>query len=235
MHVNAVATYGLLFLFYLVTYFVATFFNTAIVSCAVLRLAGGSPTLKDGFQEAVARLPLIRRVGFAVGDCGSGVANRRSASEKIDQMVPGLLGMTWTVVTFLVVPVLVVERRGPFQALKESASLLRKTWGEQLVGSFSFGLIGFVFALPAVAFVVLGLFSGSALLGIACIGLALIYVLALSVVQSALQSIFQAAVYLYAHNNGTAYGRIFRRRLGGSSPQQVKTDLGRPRRARLFV
>ena len=37
--------------------------------------------------------------------------------------------------------VLVVEGVGPVEAIKRSASLLRKTWGEQIVGNFSIGLV----------------------------------------------------------------------------------------------
>ena len=201
--VSGSAQYGLIFLFYLATYFVITFFNTAIVSCAILRLTGGSPTVGDGFREAAARLPLIAAWAVLSATVGMILRMIEDRSKWVGRIVAGLLGMAWTVVSFLVVPVLVVERKGPFQALKESASLLSKTWGEQLVGNFSFGMIFFLLMLPALALVVLSIFSGSGLLIIACIGLAFLYLMALSLIQSALQSIFQAAVYLYAHN-GTA-------------------------------
>ena len=61
----------------------------------------------------------------------------------------GLLGMGWTIASFLVVPILVAERKSPIDALKGSASLLKKTWGEQLVGNFSFGFVFFLLAIPA--------------------------------------------------------------------------------------
>lgn len=200
LNISAVVGYSLLFLFYLITYFVITFFNTAIVSCAMLRMAGGSPTVADGFREASARLPQI--AGWALLSATVGLILRiiEDRSDKIGRIVAGLLGMAWTVVSFLVVPVLVVERKGPFQALKESTSLLRKTWGEQLVGNFSFGAIFFLFALPAFALVVLAIMTGSVLVMIGGIALAVVYLTVLSLIQSALQSIFQAAVYLYAHN-----------------------------------
>ena len=54
---------------------------------------------------------------------------------------PAIIGFAWSVATFLVVPVLVVEKVGPLDAIKRSASLLRKTWGEQLVGNFGIGLV----------------------------------------------------------------------------------------------
>src|ERR1041385_4400853 len=45
--------YGVLFLFYLCNYFVITFFNTAIIACAVMRLSGGNPTVADGDRKSV--------------------------------------------------------------------------------------------------------------------------------------------------------------------------------------
>ena len=118
----------------------------------------------------------------------------------------GLLGMAWTLVSFLVIPILVVENKGPLVALKESTQLLKKTWGEQLVGNFSFGLLFFLLGIPAYALVVLGIVSGSQAVALISIALAVVYVIALALVQSALQAIFQAAVYLYARNGQVPEG-----------------------------
>ena len=55
---NPVA-YVVLFAFYFCNYFVIIFFNSALISCAIIRFKGGTPTVSDGFQAAVARLPQI--------------------------------------------------------------------------------------------------------------------------------------------------------------------------------
>ena len=47
------------FLFYFVSYFVIIFFNSALVACAIIRLKGGDPTVRDGFGAAMDRLPQI--------------------------------------------------------------------------------------------------------------------------------------------------------------------------------
>jgi len=92
--------------------------------------------------------------------------------------------------------------------LKESVTLLKKTWGEQLVGNFSFGLVFFLLSLVGIAPIVLGLFIvHSALpLGVLLIVVGAIFLIGLAVVQSALQTIFQAAVYLYARDNRAPNG-----------------------------
>jgi len=189
-----------LFLFYLCNYFVITFFNAAIIACAVRRMQGGTATVGDGLRDAAGRLPLI--AGWALVSATVGLILRiiEDRSERVGRIVAGLLGMAWTVVSYLVVPVLVIERKGPFAALKDSTAMLRRTWGEQVVGNFSFGLMFFVLALPALAMVVLGFVTGSAVGLSLCIGVAVIYLVVLSLIQSALQGIFQAAVYLYARD-----------------------------------
>lgn len=198
--------YGMLFLFYVCNYFVVIFFNCAIVACATIRMGGGDPTVGDGFRAAASRLPVI--FGWALVSATVGLVLRiiEERSRKVGRIVAGLLGMAWTLVSFLVVPILVVENKAPLAALKESTQLLKKTWGEQLVGNFSFGLLFFLLGIPAYALIVLGIFGGGGATAIPCIGLAVVYLITLALVQSALQAIFQAAIYLYARNGQVPEG-----------------------------
>ena len=57
----------------------------------------------------------------------------------IGRIVVGLVGMGWTLATYLAVPVLVTQNVGPIDAVKESAGLFKRTWGEQMVGNFGMG------------------------------------------------------------------------------------------------
>jgi hypothetical protein len=201
-----VAYYGVLFLFYLCNYFVVIFFNAGIIACATVRLGGGNATVGDGFRAAATRLPAI--AGWAVLSATVGLILRmiEDCSKWVGRIVAALLGTAWTVVSFLVVPVLVVENKGPFAALQESAGLVKKTWGKQVMGGFGFGLIFFLLALPALAVILLSIFSGNVALMIGCIALGVVYLVILGLVQSALQSIFQAAVFLYARDGQVPAG-----------------------------
>jgi Family of unknown function (DUF6159) len=58
--------------------------------------------------------------------------------------------------TYLVVPVLAMEEAGVMDSVRRSASLLRKTWGQQLVSVLAFGWLGLLFAIPAIVLGVLG-------------------------------------------------------------------------------
>lgn len=197
---------AVLFLFYLCNYFVIIFFNAAIIACATIRMTGGSPTVSDGFRAAAARLPVI--AGWALISATVGLILRliEDRSKWIGQIVAGLFGAAWTVVSFLVVPMLVVENKNPLAALKESTLLVKKTWGEQVAGNLGFGIITFLLMIPGIVIVVAGIVSGNGVLMIAGVGLGVLYLIALSLVQSTLRSILQAAIYLYARDGQVPAG-----------------------------
>lgn len=190
-----------LFVFYLANYFVIVFFNSALVACAVLRFNGEDPTLKDGLSAATARLPQI--FGWAIVAASVGVILRviESRSEKVGAFVSGLLGMGWSLVTFFVVPVIVIEKAGPVQAVKRSTAILKKTWGESLAANFGISTIAFFFMLPALLLIGGGIFLMTAtnpIVGGVAIGAGVIWLLVVSLVSSALSAIVLAALYMYA-------------------------------------
>jgi len=194
-------TLALGFAYYVVIYTVIFFFNTALVGAAMIRLDGGNPTLSDGFRIAASRLPAI--IGYAALAATVGMV-LRAISERVGllgQLVVGLIGFAWNVATFLVVPVLVVEGVGPVEAIKRSAGLLRKTWGEQLIGNVGIGL---VFGLLTLGVFIVGgllvalLASISGLLALVAVVALIVAVAILALVGSAVGGIFTASLYRYA-------------------------------------
>jgi hypothetical protein len=190
------------FLFYLVMYTVIIFANTALIGAAMIRLKGGDPTLSDGFNIARSRLPVI--LGYALISATVGMI-LRAISERggiVGQIVASLFGFAWNVATFLAVPVLVVENVGQVDAVKRSASLLKKTWGEQLVANFGIGMVfGLItFGVMIIGVVLIMVFAGlnsPALVALAIIA-TILAVIAVSLLASTLSGIYQAALYRYA-------------------------------------
>ncbi|HEY1787090.1 MAG TPA: DUF6159 family protein, partial [Verrucomicrobiae bacterium] len=121
--------YGTLFAFYVALNFIIVFFNAAIVACAATRMGGGSPTIGDGLRAAASRLPVIAGWALVAATVGLILRIIEDRSSRVAQIIAGLLGMAWTLMTFLVVPILVIENKNPIAALQESTVLLKKTWG----------------------------------------------------------------------------------------------------------
>ena len=194
--------YVFLFAFYVVQYFVIIFFNSALIGAAMIRLRGGDPTVADGFRIAMSKLPAI--LGYALISATVGVILRalQERAGFIGRFVIGLIGLAWTIASFLVVPVLVSQDVGPIDAVKRSAELLKKTWGQNLIGT---GGIGLVFGLGIFALAILGgvLIALAVSTGIVSIIVTTIvaFVLALLLlilIQAALQGVYAAALYRYA-------------------------------------
>jgi len=194
-----------LFLFYLANYFVIVFFNVALVSAASSRLAGGHATINDGLEAAWQRKGRILQWAFLSATVGILLRMIEERAAWLGRIVIGLVGMAWTLASYFVVPVLVVADVGPAEALQRSADLFRQTWGEEVAGGFSFGLIFTLLALPAVALPFLGRNLGPTGM-MAGATLAVLYWLTLAVVSSAVQGIFIAALYRYAKTKQVSPG-----------------------------
>ncbi len=201
------------FLFYLVMYTVIIFSQVALIGAAMIRLNGGDPTVRDGFRIASERIGAI--LGYAAISATVGMilqAIRGNEDNFVGQIVASLLGTAWSIITFLVVPVLVIEKVGPIQAIKRSTQLLKKTWGEQLIASAGIGLVGFLATL-AVAFVIgaplllIASAINSTAITILAVLIVVVVIMGISLFFSTLSGIFQAALYRYA-TEGTA-GEFF--------------------------
>jgi len=199
--------YMVLFLFYLVQYTVVFYNNTALVGAAMIRLRGGDPTVRDGYKIASQRiLPILgwslisATVGLILNMLSGNSDHKRRG---LRGLIASILGAAWNVLTFLVVPVLAVEGLGPIKAIQRCWELLKRSWGEQISGTLSIGLI---FALIGIAGGMLMIDIGVALslwlkssIPIIIFGvLLLLFIMIISLLSSTLSGIFSAAVYAYA-------------------------------------
>jgi hypothetical protein len=194
--------YAWLFLFYLVQYFVIFFFNTALVGAAMIRLRGGDPTVADGFRIAFSKIGPIFAYAAIAATVGVILRVVEERLGIVGKWIAALFGAAWTIASFLVVPVLVVEEVGPIDAVKRSVELLKKTWGENIIGNAGVGLaffaMYFLLALvigTAFTFAV-GTKNVPVILTVVGLGIASFVVLAL--VHAALSGIYAAALYRYA-------------------------------------
>jgi len=183
--------YALVFCYYLVSFTVVVFFNTALIHCAIKILNKEEAKVSDGIAFAWSRIGKI--IAWAALSATVGTLLRAlQETGKIGKIVSSLIGVAWSILTFFVVPILVYEDRGVIDTVKESGRLIRQKWGESLTATVSFGLFNFLGMLACIAIgFVLGAFVHVAL-GIV-VGILLL--LLVGTITSAAQTVFVAAVY----------------------------------------
>ena len=167
---------------------------------SIVRLKGGDPNLRDGFSSAMARLPQIFAWALVAATVGLILKAIESRSERVGSIVASVVGMAWSITTYFVVPVLVVERLGPIAAVKRSASIIRKTWGESLTAHAGIGIVTFLAILPGIAIIAGGvaLLSVAWQLAVPVIILGVLWIWATGLISSAVGSILLGGMYIYA-------------------------------------
>ncbi len=177
---------------------ISVFFNGALIAGAHERLTGGDPTVRSAVGRAFSRIGGLVPWALITTTVGLVLQALRDRAGWLGRIVTHMLDMAWQVVTFLTVPAIVIDNLGAIEGLKRSASLLRSTWGENIAARVGFGLLGFILILPAA--VVVGLFIASGWTVLMVIGViaGAAWVAVVVVVLTALNAIFQTALYLYA-------------------------------------
>jgi hypothetical protein len=209
--------YVIIFLTYFGLAFIATFFNVCVVYTTKIRFEGGNATFGESFKFALSRLGVIFQwsllsatVGLLLRILHDFAARLGKVGQIVANIVIGLMGMAWSIVTIFVVPVLVYENIGPIDAIKKSTAVIKKTWGESLIRAIGLGLVQFlVFVIiivitGAIGYVLTNNF-GAWGLAVAVAGGALLLLLT-GLIFSVATTIFNTALYVYANSNQVASG-----------------------------
>jgi Family of unknown function (DUF6159) len=183
---------------YVALAFVTTYFLGALVHGANEALEGRRAALGECFAAANAKLH--RLLPWALVQATVSVVIR-AVEERfgfVGQIIGSLLGAAWAIVTFLTVPIIMLEDVGPIDALKRSGHLLKQSWGENIAAQFGFGLFGLVAMLPAILVLALAASSGSTVVLIAFGAVAVAWLVVVSLAISALTGIYRTALYRFA-------------------------------------
>jgi len=202
---------GLEFLLIFATYlglaFIATFFNVCVVYTTKKRFEGGNATFMESIKFAVSKIYLIFMWALVSATVGLILRLIERAAEKAGRgaqillrVITSALGFVWGLVTIFVIPVMVYEGLGPFDSIKSSINVLKKTWGESLIRHFGLGLaqLGFLI-IGAAIFIPLFMLTFNFILVI----LAVLYVLIVILIFSVANTIFNTALYVYASTGKT--------------------------------
>ncbi len=216
---------------YIVLTFAANFFAAAIAYGAIERFKGGDPTVGGSLNAAWRHAGSI--FGFSVLAATVGLV-----LNMIEERVPfagriavWLANAAWSIATIFAIPIIVTSDQPvkPLAAVRQSASLIKKTWGESVVANLSVALVGIIVILTyglsmgllAIALSA-GLGMGGLYLGLGLLAVSIIGIMVIALVLSTLSAITRAAVFYYATT--------------GSAPESFDQELMRaamtPKKAR---
>lgn len=189
--------YVFIVLAYIALAFVQTYFLAALVAGADARLQGRQSSVSTALEIANSRLHRLlpwALVSATVTIILQAIEERFGV---VGRLVASLVGLAWNLVTFLTVPILVLEDLGVGAALKRSKDLFKKTWGENVVGQAGLGIVGFLATLPGVLIIAIGAGLGTA--GLVVFGaIGVVWILVAATVVAALSGIYRTALYHYA-------------------------------------
>jgi hypothetical protein len=180
---------------------IGIYFSVGLAACADLIFRGQDATVADGLAVARERFSQIcgwAAISTAISVLMGALENQGGLG---GQIAARLVGMAWSLVTFLAVPVIAIEGTGPIETLKRSAAMFRERWGQQITGNVAIGGAVFLLGvLPSAILIAVGIaiwasagFAGAVLVAIGVIGLAIALL-----ISNALSGIFGVALYRYA-------------------------------------
>ena len=130
---------------------ITVFWNAAIIASAYERLSSGTnPSFSYGIGRAMKCLPQILVWGIVAGTVGLFIQILEGLSHSEDSPLPlrfvaGLasfiLGIAWWIVTFFVIPIIVLEKAGVLDGMGRSTELFKRTWGEDVTSHIGTGLL----------------------------------------------------------------------------------------------
>ena len=210
VHTLSWMRYAVLFAFYWLQFSVIIFFNTALVEVALQRFDGEEAGIADGLRRAVSRLPVILVYALVAATVGAALRIIVERVGFVGRIIVGLIGFAWSVATALVVPVLAAEDVGPIEAIRRSVELIKKAWGEDIIGNAGigvvFGLLMFLVAIAGGFLVVVAFSANNAAAGVLLLVVLVLAMSLLGLAYATLHGIYSAALYRYATGDSAAGG-----------------------------
>ncbi|MCI4345131.1 MAG: DUF6159 family protein [Thermoplasmata archaeon] len=186
---------------YFVLVFLSNFFFAALIGASMLKLDGKNATVGDGLRIAWGRRGRLLVWSLIAGTVGLLI---RAIASRFRGIV-GLLiavgaGITWSVATYFVLPVILYEENSAWRSLVRSAKLFGGTFGRWFFTNLLLGLIIVgVFLLGLVPFIAGLLLLGTSLaLGIALLLVAVVVWVFAMIFATTVEGVLRAALYRYA-------------------------------------
>lgn len=194
--------YVFYFLIYVVSAFTLALSQAGVAHTVYTRAHGGNATLSESLKVAFShsgQLLLWSAITSTVGLILRTLAER---SKLLGRFVIALIGLAWSILTYFVVPAIILDKKSAPAAIGHSVSVIRRTWGEAAVSNISMGLVFAVMYLliiiSGVGLLVVAFGTGSGLLSLLVVAFLFLLIMVVALVQSALESVIRTLLYVYA-------------------------------------
>lgn len=186
--------------------FILVFMNVAFLASVKRIVNGKEASFTGGLRLAWEQRAAVLQWALFSATVGALFAVVKSKLDNwLARRVLGLAELGWNLAVFLAVPVVAAEGGTPVAALRRSAGLFRRTWGQTIAGGVGIGVLQLAVwlaagVLPGIVLFYLGLADTGAhyplvFAGIAWMFLALLLVVLLS---EAVTMIFRMVLYVFA-------------------------------------
>jgi hypothetical protein len=193
-----------LLVIYFGSMFLATFFNVAFYSEIISALNGKGVSFRRGFGVARSRLPSIFAWSLFAGAVGWLIRTIEQRLPFAARIATGFIGMAWSIAAVFAIPVIIQEQpmRNPMKILQQSATTLKRTWGEGLIGYLGFSAGGAVIfgcsLLPMLLVGALALLLKSVWLIVIAVNIWVLGLFFIAYVSGVAGHVYRCALYLYA-------------------------------------
>lgn len=189
---------------YLLNMFLATMSSVAFNHQIMEALDGRPVSIVRGIEAACARWRAILFWSLLAGVVGLFIRALEERLALIGRLVAGLIGLAWSVAAVFAIPILARDpsTTSPFKVLTNSATTIKRTWGEMLAGYVGMGGMNLIVVWLSILFwVVMG--ASALLLANAWILLFagvpwLLTVILYGYLASIASRVYLCALYLYA-------------------------------------
>lgn len=133
---NQLILYGWIFLMYTIFSFVTFFFNTAIITSVNRRLQWQDNKFMDWIRDAMSHWRIILQwslISALVSTILKAIQSKFWEDSIVGKIIVWIIWWTWAIMTFFSFPIMILKGKWPKEAIGESASLFKKTWGERAI------------------------------------------------------------------------------------------------------
>jgi hypothetical protein len=182
---------------------VASFFQAGLISIVSAQISGRKMSFGQGMNNAAnhaGKIFLWSLVAATAGIIMDIVNNKLKLAGRISTFI---FGIAWGIVTFFIVPVLVLENETIGASMKRSGQIFKDKWGETLIANISTTFYSML--ILAIGFVLFSVFlllaNPSTSLIIISLVLFLVFALAVILLFSTIEGIYRVVLYEYAAHN----------------------------------